>query len=1266
MPPRARSRVSLRPLALLALVPVLSACATLGPGSAAGGVGPSAERPTYQIGDKWMRSDGAFELRRIENDQYVFEAGGREVRLTRDLGLAKNQDGRFYVELDPPFNLSWPLRVGKFGSTSGRWRWHAIPVGGAAEFTWSVDAYEDLTVPAGTFKAFRILLKVDVGRTWPDNRPAWTRKMTLWYAPEVRQFIKSDAPRDMIPLASFDLLSAPPPGAKPPAATAGTGVRADRPTYTLGDRWIRSDGVFELIRIQDGVYVFSADGGNEVHLTKSLSVAKLVSGESRRTMWEFSPAPELGWPLAVGKRGSSRGNLTPLMWGRTIPGELQWNVDAYEDVEVPAGKFKAFRILFTAYSLEPRSNVAAGRRGYSGPSGPSKWEFRMWYAPEVRQIVKAKSNDLWAHQFDVVAVDPGDTAPLAITLQDPKDQTRVGAFDEVVASGKAAGGKGVARVTVSINGQEVAKEEAKTDSRKVILFRFPLKLRDGKNVVLVTATDPVGTAIQEARTLFYSAPPRLALPPPGGRVRVDKETVLLAGSVSKPGGISWLTVWVNEVEVFQRYGLDVRELSVEAPVKLQPGENIVRLRVLGADGEPSRLESVIVFEKPGLLRLVLPAPGQRTTVASDDILLEGKITSATPMLSATIALNDVDQITRLGNRGREVGFETPLRLNEGENRLVVKIVDETGAIREESRTIVFKRSASAPVVAATPAPKPEPPAVTPPPAPPVKREPPKAEPPKAEPPKAEAPKPEPPKPAPVIAPRPEPAPAIVAPPPQVVVASIPKPVPPASPFIVRLSSPSDHARFEFDSIALAGLVSGGRGVGRVVVTLNGQEVTRVDERRPAVALNLPVRLREGQNTLVVTATDVEGTPYQEVRTVHYEKIVPLSVELRYPEDRAKVTQASTVVVATIASSRGITRVGVTVNGAEVRLPDEVGTRDLAVVQRVKADAPAGGPRKSVTMTVPVTLAEGTNVIVVSAMEPDGTARQAVRTVTYEKPAAVAALPPPAPQVALPNRWAVIIGIGSYDSPSVGKLKYTVNDAEALYEVLTGPGGFKKENVLRLTDKSEKKPTLRNIKWALGTFLARSAKKDDTVFIFFAGHGAPEVDPRGVERDGLAKYLVPADADPDDLYSTALPMDELHAIFGRMEAERVVAFLDACYSGAAGGRTFAAKSTRAGSLDDQFLERLTRSKGRAIITASRPSEVSLELDELRHGVFTYFLVEGLKGAADLNRDGIVTLQELYEYVEQRVAQKSRAAGGNQHPIMKGELEGALPIVKVGGR
>ena len=86
----------------------------------------------------------------------------------------------------------------------------------------------------------------------------------------------------------------------------------------------------------------------------------------------------------------------------------------------------------------------------------------------------------------------------------------------------------------------------------------------------------------------------------------------------------------------------------------------------------------------------------------------------------------------------------------------------------------------------------------------------------------------------------------------------------------------------------------------------------------------------------------------------------------------------------------------------------------------------------------------------------------------------------------------------------------------------------------------------------------------------------------------------------------------------------------------------------------------------IVTASRPSELSVELAEFGHGIFTYYLMEGLRGAADQNRDGIVTLQELYGYLEHQVAAKSRSVGGNQHPVMKGELEGTLPLVRVEAR
>jgi len=566
-------------------------------------------------------------------------------------------------------------------------------------------------------------------------------------------------------------------------------------------------------------------------------------------------------------------------------------------------------------------------------------------------------------------------------------------------------------------------------------------------------------------------------------------------------------------------------------------------------------------------------------VTGDAIVVAGKVTSGIGVSRVTVTLNGKEVSKQEGKAPKkEVALNLPVKLQEGKNVLLVTAADPAGHTRQEARTLFFER--------------PSPPAA------------------------------------------PTPAPPTVA---------------ALTPLLVTISSPRDQARVEQESIALAGLASGGKGVSRVVVTLNGVEVTRQTEltAQPALPVNLPLKLAEGQNTLVVTATDAAGTVQQEVRTVHYERLAPLLITFRYPQDGAQVSQESSVVAALVTSSKGVAKVRVTLNGQEVQEQTE----------RI--------PQKSVLVTVPLTLREGANAIALTASEADGTVRQEVRTVIYSKPQVAVATPTPLPAPKLaPDRWAVVIGVGRYESPDIPKLRYTVPDAEAIYQVLTGPAGFKKEHVLLLTDKTERKPTLRNIKWALGTFLSRSAKKDDTVLIYFAGHGAPEVDSRGVERDGFSKYLVPTDAEPDDLFSSALPMDDIQTIFARIEAERVVVFLDSCYSGAAGGRTFASKKTRSGHLDDLFLERLARSKGRAILTASRPAEVSIELPELGHGIFTYYLVQGLKGAGDLNRDGIVTLQELYEYIEQEVTKKSRAVGGNQHPVMKGELEGVLPLVKVG--
>jgi len=928
------------------------------------------------------------------------------------------------------------------------------------------------------------------------------------------------------------------PAPRIPAADTNDGPRAERPTFALGDRWIRSDGIWELIRVEPDQYVFSANADTELHLSRDLFIARFT--RLGRSMLEFKPLPKLEWPLRVGIRGGATGRFAWLY--QEYDADMVWRVDAYEDVSVPAGTFKAFRIVVR---VVPRVSTNFGPTRRWDPSAPSV-EMTHWYAPEARQFVKAEGT--WLTAFDLVAVDPGDNEPLTVRVREPQDQSIIPGDADVVVAGTASTGKALARVDVTVNGENIATETPRGDARKTITFKAPLRLRDGKNVVIVTATDTSGTTTQEARTLFYVAPLKVAFPAVGSRTTVERAHIALAIPVPRDRVVGSLAVAANGVVVDSAHGSAITAAGYESRITLAQGENRIRIRYdLFDRGQHEQVieDRTIVFD---------PA----AAAPAEQLAEEQRLAAAQRQVEAQRA---EDQ--RLADERKRV--EAERRRAEAQ-----RLADEARKRAEEQRVSEEHRK------------------------------------------RAE----------------------------ELRLAALP-------PLSLTLSSPVDQARFEHESIGLAGMAASGKGVSRVSIALNGVEVSRQEDRTPqrAMALSLPVTLREGQNTLVVTATETDGTVTQEVRTVFFERPHPLTVAMRFPQDQMRVSDAVTVAAAVVSSSRGVARVAVSLNGVEVHQQTEK------------------TPPRSQLVTVPLKLQPGVNVVAISASDGAGVARQEMRTVFFDTAQTVPA-PPPAPTPAH-ERWAVVIGIGQYEHPSIPSLRFTVADAEAIYATLLGVG-FKKEHVLLLTDKGDKKPTLKNIKWALGTFLARSARKDDTVLIFFAGHGAPETDPRGLERDGLAKYLIPSDADEDDLYSSALPMEELQTIFSRIESERVVAFLDACYSGAAGGRTFAARKTRAAGIDDQFLERLTRTKGRAIITASRPTEVSIELAELGHGIFTYYLVNGLKGAGDLNRDGIITLQELYEYVEQQVRIKSRAVGGNQHPVMKGELEGILPLARVPSR
>ena len=248
-------------------------------------------------------------------------------------------------------------------------------------------------------------------------------------------------------------------------------------------------------------------------------------------------------------------------------------------------------------------------------------------------------------------------------------------------------------------------------------------------------------------------------------------------------------------------------------------------------------------------------------------------------------------------------------------------------------------------------------------------------------------------------------------------------------------------------------------------------------------------------------------------------------------------------------------------------------------------------------------------------------------------------------------WAVVVGINDY--PKLPKLKYAVNDAQAFFDLLAIGNQVPAANITLLVNDQA---TLRNLRSALGIRLKEAADKEDMVIIYFAGHGAVEPDTKSLDADGLEKYLLSYDSDPSELYATGLPMREIAHIVDRIRSERLIFIADACYSGASGGRTVSTGGIRA-NISDRFLDRIAGGRGKVIITASSANEVSVEKDEMQHGVFTYYFLEALKGAADTDRDGAVTVDEAYRYVSEKVP---RATGQEQHPVKKGSVEGNLVL------
>ena len=241
---------------------------------------------------------------------------------------------------------------------------------------------------------------------------------------------------------------------------------------------------------------------------------------------------------------------------------------------------------------------------------------------------------------------------------------------------------------------------------------------------------------------------------------------------------------------------------------------------------------------------------------------------------------------------------------------------------------------------------------------------------------------------------------------------------------------------------------------------------------------------------------------------------------------------------------------------------------------------------------------------------------------------------------------LVIGNSEYLDPRLAPLASPSEDVVQLEQVLRAKDIGEFDEVSVLINRTE-----AELRRAINRFFA-NRKRDDLVLFYFSGHG--------VLDDQGALYLAVKDTEHDALTATAIPSGFLKQEMNRSDSRRQVLLLDCCYSGAF-SRTKSAVGTSVGTaiaFDPQGY-------GRIILAATDATQYAWDNDQIPAGqasisLFTHYLIEGLRtGSADFNNDGLITTDELYEFVYEQVVK----ATPRQNPVKITEKQmGALVIAR----
>jgi len=234
-----------------------------------------------------------------------------------------------------------------------------------------------------------------------------------------------------------------------------------------------------------------------------------------------------------------------------------------------------------------------------------------------------------------------------------------------------------------------------------------------------------------------------------------------------------------------------------------------------------------------------------------------------------------------------------------------------------------------------------------------------------------------------------------------------------------------------------------------------------------------------------------------------------------------------------------------------------------------------------------------------------------------------------------NAIALVIGVEKYKkTPS--KAEFADKDAKTFADFAHYALGVPRNNIkVLVNDKADKGEIIFQAKFWLG----QSINPKSDVYIFFAGHGL-------ASADGKQSFLIPVDGRPGVLADTAIDKDKLFEEIAQMGAASYTVFLDTCYSGVARDEQQLSSARPIG------IKALTKPypANFSVFSAAGSMEIARPLKEAKHGLFSYFLMLGLQGNADLDSNGIITAAELHEYIKGSV---TKSSAFEQTPELQGD-------------